>query len=254
MFRPSALSPFIYISPSLSKEDLAASPMAINGMNLIRYIDDHGGIPLTQALGSFHRKCVEWAAHEFQWPGYEPEVLYSSNKVLNEADFPPLSILHWALQDLRIIRHYKGTAVLTKKGRAMLGQHGELQALVAEWMLMAPLQDELPSEAAIFWDLRRMLSVISDRLVDWMPLWEFTGLAVPVDLFPTTGPLEATHEASLFIAYNLVRPLTWLGALEQEKHDVSGLTTTERQIRKTSLFEKFLRISLPSGGTAGSLH
>ncbi|OOO46608.1 hypothetical protein BS630_23470 [Rhizobium laguerreae] len=100
-------------------------------MKLLRYAEQNGGVPLTQSLGAFHRKCVEWAAHEFQWPGYEPEILYSVNKVLNEPDFPPLSILHWALQDLRIIRHSKGRAVLTKRGRSILGNHGELQAVLA---------------------------------------------------------------------------------------------------------------------------
>ncbi|WP_426233518.1 hypothetical protein [Pararhizobium sp. DWP3-4] len=85
-------------------------------MKLLRYVKQNGGISLTQSLDAFHRKCVEWAAREFQWPGYEPEILYSVNKVLNEPDLPPLSILHWALQDLRIIRHCKGRALLAKHG------------------------------------------------------------------------------------------------------------------------------------------
>ncbi|TCR62906.1 hypothetical protein EV561_1736 [Rhizobium sp. BK376] len=114
MFRQSTLSPLIFISSDLSEQELADSPLAINGMKLLRYAEQSGGIPLTQSLGAFHRKCVEWAAHEFRWPGFEPDVLYSVNKVLNEPDFPPLSILHQALQELRLIRHYKGTAVLTK--------------------------------------------------------------------------------------------------------------------------------------------
>lgn len=124
MFRASTLSPFVYLTPALAERDLVGSPLAINGMKLLHYIERNGGVPLTQSLGgAFRRKCVEWAAQEFQWPRYEPEVLYSVNKVLNEPDFPPLSVVHWALRDIRIIRHYKGMALLTKRGRSVLGNH-----------------------------------------------------------------------------------------------------------------------------------
>jgi hypothetical protein len=148
MFRPSTLSPFVFLSPSLSQHDVFGSPLTINRMKLLHYVENNGGSPLTQSMDAFHRKCVEWSAQEFRWPGYEPQILYSVNNVLNEPDFPPLSILHWALQDLRIIRHYKGRAVLTKRGRSILGNHGELQAVLAEWMPAAPLRERLPPEAA----------------------------------------------------------------------------------------------------------
>lgn len=76
-------------------------------------------------------------------------------------------MLHWALQNLRIIRHYKGMALLTKRGKSVFGNHGELQAALAERMLAEPLQDNLsPEAAALFWDLRHMLGVISNRLGD----------------------------------------------------------------------------------------
>lgn len=51
------------------------------------HTEQHGGIQITK-LGNFYKKCVEWAAEEFQWPGYEPAELYAVNKVLNEPDFP----------------------------------------------------------------------------------------------------------------------------------------------------------------------
>lgn len=255
MFRPSTLSPFVYLSPALLQDELVTSPLATNGMKLLRYVEQNDGVPLTQSLGAFHRKCVEWAAREFQWPGYEPEILYSVNKVLNEPDFPPLSVLHWALQDLRIIRHYKGRALLTKRGRSILGNHGDLQALLAEWMLAAPLQERLSSEAAaLFWDLRHMLGIVSTRLGDWVTLGDYTEWALPVVLFPARGPLGPLHEAGRFIAHNLVRPLTWLGVLENSPQNVSAMPMMDRQFRKTVLFDKFFKIGLPIGIDAVILH
>ncbi|OJF98210.1 hypothetical protein AX761_12725 [Rhizobium sp. 58] len=140
-----------------------------------------------QSLGAIHRKCVEWAAHEFQCPGFEREILYSVNKVLNEPDFSPISILHWALEDLRVIRHCKGRALLTKRSRSILGNHGELQAVLAEWMLAAPMLDSFyPEAAALFWDLRHLLGIVSNRLGDWVTLGNFIDWALPVGLFPHT--------------------------------------------------------------------
>ncbi|MCM2443047.1 hypothetical protein HGO34_25425 [Agrobacterium vitis] len=177
------------------------------------------------------------------------------NKVLNEPDFPPLSVLHWALQDLRIIRHYKGRALLTKRGRSILGNHGDLQALLAEWMLAAPLQERLSSEAAaLFWDLRHMLGIVSTRLGDWVTLGDYTEWALPVVLFPARGPLGPLHEAGRFIAHNLVRPLTWLGVLENSPQNVSAMPMMDRQFRKTVLFDKFFKIGLPIGIDAVILH
>lgn len=243
------------MSPALSQHDVIGSPLAINGMKLLHYVEQNGGIPLTQSLGAFHRKCVEWAVHEFQWPGFEPESFYSVNKVLNEPDFPPLSIPHWALQDLRIFRHTKGRAVLTKRGRSILGNHGELQAVLAEWMLAAPLQESLSAEAAaLFWDLRHMLGIVSTRMCDWVTLGDLTGWAIPVELFPARGPLGPRHDAGWFIAHNLVRPLTWLGALENAPQNVPAMSMMDRQFRKTELFDQFFRIGLPIGIGAVSLH
>ncbi|MND75391.1 hypothetical protein D3C80_670060 [compost metagenome] len=242
MFRPSTLSPLIFISPDLSEQDLVDSTLAINGMRLLRYAEQSGGIPLTQSLAAFHRKCVEWAAHEFRWPGFEPEVLYSVNKVLNEPDFPPLSILHEALQDLRLIRHYKGKAILTKAGRSVIGDHGALQASLTEWILAAPLQDSLsPEAAALFWDLRHMLGVVSNRMGDWVTLGTFTEWALPVELFPGRGPFGPRHEASFFISYNFIRPLTWLGLLENSPHNTAGTAVTDRRFRKTEIFDKAIK-------------
>lgn len=247
MFRQSTISPLILISPNLSQQELVDSSLAINGMKLLRYAEQCGGIPLTQSLRAFHRKCVEWAAHEFRWPGFEPDVLYSVNKVLNEPDFPPLSILHEALQDLRLIRHYRGKAVLTKAGGSILGNHGVLQAFLTEWILAAPLQESLPPKAAaLFWNLRHMLDVVSNRMGDWVTLGTFTEWALPVELFPGREPFGPRHEASFFIAYNFIRPLTWLGLLQDSPQNTPSLAVTHRQFRKSEIFDKVIKITLPN--------
>jgi hypothetical protein len=250
LFRPSTLNDALLLNTSLTEADLAGSPMAVNGMKLLRYAEQHAGIPLTKTYRNFHRKCVEWAAEEFQWPGFEPKELYAVNKVLNEQDFLPLSILHEVFLDARLIRHRDGKAILTRAGSKMLGQYGELQAKIADWLLFSPMGADHPANE-LFWDLRHMLRLIDNRLSDWVTLEEFAEWAIPLDLFPESRPLSPNFEAYLFIAINLVRPLTWLGLLEQAKGDLPAMNIKDRMLRKTPLFDQSVRVLLPSGETSG---
>ncbi|MFP3546943.1 hypothetical protein SB748_26290 [Rhizobium sp. SIMBA_035] len=136
-----------------------------------------------------------------------------------------------------------------------MGIMGELQAVLAEWMLAAPMQDRLSPEAAVlFWDLRHMLGIVSTRLGEWVTLGDFTGWALPVELFPASGPIGPRHEAGLFIANSLVRPLTWLGVLENSPQNVPAMSMMDNQFRKTVLFDKFFRIGLATRLEAVSLH
>lgn len=249
MFKNSILHPDVYLNASLSAEDLTLSLLATNGMKVLRQASTLGGIPLTKS-GAFYRKFVEWAAEDFQWPGFEPSILYSVNKVLNEPDLPPLSLLHDILLTARLMRHLKGRAVLTKVGKAILGHPGSLQVVITERLLTEPYLDHVPLEAVpIFWDMRHMLGVVGNRLDNWATVGDFTEWVVPVDLFPSAGPFGPRYEASFFIASNLVRPLSWLGLVEEAERNTPGTKMDERLIRKSQLFDRFVRILSPSASS-----
>ncbi|MGB3812110.1 MAG: hypothetical protein WA950_02690 [Shinella sp.] len=134
----------------------------------------------------------------------------------------------------------------------MLGEYGELQVHLAEWILKEPYYDRIPAHAApLFWDLGHILGVVSNRLGDWVKLGDFTEWAVPVDLFPQSGPLGNRHAASFFIASNLVRPLTWLGVLEESDENSTTTPIQERLIRKAESFERLFKIAAPVYGGTG---
>ena len=126
MISVSRIAPFILLNEGLGFSDLSGSPMCVNGMKLLIHARDSDGIPLTRS-GAFFRKFVTWAAESFHWPEYEAEKLYVANKVLNEPDFFPLAVMHDLLLGARLMRHYNGKAVLTKTGKAMIGDYGALQ-------------------------------------------------------------------------------------------------------------------------------
>ena len=255
MMLPSKIGPHILLNAGLPLEDLEVSPLCVNGIKLLTYANDLGGIPLTQSMANFNRRCVEWAAEEFYWPGYKPADLYAMNKVLNEPDFPPLFGLHSIFLNARLIRHFKGKAVLTKAGKALLGQHGKLQAKLFDQAFFDsdPYGSDPRVIEAGLWNIEHILSVVSNRLGNWLSLEDFTGLSVPVDIFPTTGPLGANHNAMLYVALNAVRPLSWLGLVEVVEGQGGKGDLAGRHLRKTPLFEKFIRLASFQVGSA-SLH
>ena len=211
----------------------------MNGMKLLQHVAENGGIELTKS-GFFNRKYVVWAAEEFQWPNYQPTQIYRLNKVLNEQDFPPLSVMHELMLLGRLIRHRKGFAVLTPAGKAMLGNFGMLQAQLFETYFNTYDfgSDERFPKYIEHDDFRHFFGVVANRLGDWVTLSDFAHWCLPIALIPSNlGRPE--FEACLHMSSNLVRPLCWLGLMEE---DVAPRMTPmeQRRIRKTELFDKFL--------------
>ena len=222
----------------------------MTGISTLAYMRDHDSVQLTKA-GVFNRKFVVWAVEEFKWPGYTAEKLYRINKVLNEDDVPRLVYLHGLLRTAKLIRHVKGRAVLTQAGKTLVGDHGRLQAVLFETLFTRfdfayferwPI--EMPDA-----DTLHFLGVIWNRLGDWVDYPEFASWCLPIDILP---PQRRTPEegAMSYLATRLVRPLAWLGLLEQQEPSRLAPIFTKK-LRKTKLFDQFLRIELihNQGGT-----
>lgn len=242
MIRPSRISSDVLINESLGASDLAASPMCANGMKLLIYARDNEGITLTKS-GGFFRKFVTWAAHEFGWPEHEPEKLFAVNKVLNEQDFFPLAVMHSLLLSTRLIRHYKGKAVLTKAGRAIIGDYGGLQALLFD-VYFATLDlseyERFPIEHEDA-DLRHYLGVVQNRLGDWVVLADFARWCLPLDII-TMPRIDPVTDACFHLISRLIRPLIWMGLLERQSEQ-DRTRIEQRYYRKTILFDRFIRIA-----------
>src|SRR5690606_30715681 len=117
------------------RDDLESQPDA-QGNPFCQHNLEHGGIGLT-ATKAFKRDFVHWAVEHFQWPGKTAEEMFRYNKVLNEADFPPLELLLFMLIRLRLGRHYKGTFRATNDGRMYAGQPGALFDKLVPFFLLA---------------------------------------------------------------------------------------------------------------------
>jgi hypothetical protein len=209
-------------------------------MLTLKYIGVHGGIGLTKN-GAFNRKFVTWAVDEFQWPRYTAEELYVINKVLNEDDVPPLPYLHHLLLAAKLIRHARGQAILTNAGKKHFGQPGLIQVALFEAFFTRfdfAAHERWPIEMREA-DTLHFLGVVHHRLTDWVPYPEFAGWCLPIfALQAQRGTPE--EDAMSYLATRLIRPLKWLGLVEEkEGRRYAPLNTI--QLRKTSLLDSFIR-------------
>lgn len=238
--RPSEIASDILIADSLSPDVLSGSLLCLNGMRLLEYAREQGGIGLTKS-GGFVRTCVNWAAGTFERPRFTMADLMSANRVLNEPDFPPLAILHDLMLGSKLMRHYAGKAVLTKSGAKIIGDHGKLQALMFDtYFAKLNLADyeRFPIDGFQF-DYSRALWVINNLGDQRIELGKLADLCLPVDLIvsPVLTPL---HEACFFMMSNVVRPLNWFGLIDVSA-DSRQTPIASRSLQRTKLFAAFLK-------------
>jgi len=234
------VSPHLFLNDALDEEALAGSRLCGAAMTVLRCATDPSGIGLTKS-GAFNRRFVTWAVDKFRWPHYTAADLAVVNRVLNEDDVSPLSYLHELLLVAKLIRHAKNNVLLTKNGREHLGQPGRLQAVLFEMFFTRfdfAARERWPIEMPDA-DTFHFLAVIHTRLADWVGYPEFASCCLPIFALPAQrGTPE--EDAMFYLTTRLVRPLTWLGLLEQDEARRFQPIQTIR-LRKTALFDRFFR-------------
>ena len=121
----------IRLNQSLSLNDLSGSLVLNHARLVMGHMVAKTGVKLT-TTGNFNRKFVEQMVRDFRWPGFEPEVVWRFNRVLNEPDYLPLYFLHALIDVAGLGRKHKGTFRLSRLGRSLLPPEaaGELNAVL----------------------------------------------------------------------------------------------------------------------------
>lgn len=104
---------------------LQHSPLLRAAERTLCFVRDVGPIGLTKTK-AFKRSFVHWAARHVEWPGWSEEELLQYHKVINEADFPPLELIHFLLLRLKLARHVKDEFRLTSRGKSLSAHRGQL--------------------------------------------------------------------------------------------------------------------------------
>jgi hypothetical protein len=192
---------------------LAHSPLLKATLLTIGYIESNGPIGLTPAK-ALKRYFVQWAAEAFAWSHYTAEDLYAVNKVLNEADFPPLMVLHDLLLAAKLARHFKGAMQLTPLAKKLSARPAELWTLLARTLLFVldhskytRFDDALVGN----WDV--FLNVINVEAQHSVTEGRLCALLFGV----REGNIWAGDDYRLVAAFHIhvLRPLCWLGLLDE---------------------------------------
>ena len=226
---------------------LVHSPMVRAFEKIFTYIDEHGAIPLTPQK-AFKRSFVDWAAEQFDWPGYSKAELFVVNKVLNEIDFPPLVDIHDMMIALKMGRHYKREFRLTRAGKDLVGKPGSLFGMVTpsylfevDHLRFGRVRERILGN----WDI--FLNVLNVEAENGI-----TGLELRRELYgePEAGTGFDTIVSSLYV--QVLRPLCWTGLLHEQRQD--GLRLSTSYFTKTPLWRAALRLTTDDSVKPVMLH
>lgn len=229
----------IRLNGSLSLKDLQGSLILNHARLVMQHLETSGGIKLT-AGGNFNRKFVVQMVEEFEWPGYESEVIWKLNKVLNEEDFVPLNFLHGLLDVAGLVRKYKGTHRLSRLGRSFLSpdEAGELMVVLFDGLFQRynlgyldrwQVRDNFQAQIGLTLFL---MSKFADKL------------SSPEDLVTTTidpleehsGPFKPKH----IFRWRVLRYLEWFGLMETMPAAANDEWGSHDLYLKTPLYDLFL--------------
>jgi len=222
---------------------LTYSPIVRGCEKVFSWIAQHGGIPLTPSK-VFKRVFVHWAAKEFDWPGHTEADLFVVNKVLNEYDFIPLTLLHDLMIAMKLGRHYKGEFKLTKAGKALVDHPGQIFAEIVPFYLFRVDHAQLSrfDDDPILgnWDI--FLNVLNVETENGA-----TGADLRRVLYgePERVPFQKYDDTLGSLYIQVLRPLCWAGLLHQQRSEDS-FRSEDAVFRKTPLWKAVLQLETDS--------
>ena len=202
----------------------------------IVYAQENGGIGLTKGR-AFNRKFSTWAAENFNWPEYSAMKLLRIQKVLDEIDVVPVYVLHELLVSMRFGRHVKGVWKFNKEAETLATTPGKLQHELTKGFLFEFDHTKLqryPFVAPGNWDI--WLNIINIEAHGGVSEASLLKTFYGVECV-SAGDREFWNYAS-FLSWHVLKPLSWLGYLEETELD-GPLSPMDRTIwSKTALWQR----------------
>jgi hypothetical protein len=238
----------IQLEPSLTFEELGAARILINARLFLNLALDEGGIKAT-ATGNLTRKFVETMLDNMALRDGHAELVRIVNKVINEEDLFPLHVLRILLVQAGLARRTKGFFRVTKKGRALLSKAraGELYALLFFTMFrrfnLAYLSRG-PEQGGVQETIAYALYRFSRSASGWRNAETLAEeLLLPTVVERLDPPDYPGHVLSLCES-RIFNPLEEFGLLERRKLPSDEKLRRPYEVRKTELFDRFLKFKL----------
>jgi len=231
----------IRLNRSLSLSDLSGCLVLNHARLVMEHMAADKGVKLTTA-GNFNRNFVEQMVRDFRWPGFEPDVVWKYNKVLNEPDYVPLYLLHALIDLAGLGRKHKGTFRLSRLGRSLLPPEvaGELNTVLFDvtcnrynlaYLDRRSIKESFQPQIGLTLFL---MSRVAETPRSPEELLAITTL--PIDPPQSDFPF---HPEAIFRA-RVLRYLEWFGLLEKVRMAANDQVREQHLYRKTPLFDRFL--------------
>ncbi len=245
----------IYVHDDLSLAEAQQSRFFRNVRILHTALKEIGGTKAT-AAGNLNRKFVAEMLERIDLPPDHAEIIRSVKKVINEQDVWDLHITRVILELGGLIRRHSGMfKVIEKRSHLMEDEHaGTLYQLLfltffrqfnlayLDWMNEAPLvQSTIPVS----------LLIVSRLTEDWASVEEMAACLFPERVREQI--IEGAYSDNTpYIAHSrIIRPLVNFGLLEEREQEDRW---TERQVRKTDLFDRLLQFNVDVSSASAYLH
>jgi len=234
------------VNEALTLAELEPAPLLHNARMLLTALQDAGPAQAT-AAGNLNRRFVRAMVDAMRWREEFAADLREANRQINEEDLLDLHMVRVLLELIHLIRKRQGSFRITRAGRAALepSQAGPLYARVFRTLFRGLNLDYLyrgwPNPAmqqTVAYTLYRLASAAED--------WRATAALANHVLLPEVleeerdqpQANEATSGWGLW--GRVLRPLEWLGVIEERRVQGSEPFAYHIEVRKTALYDRVL--------------
>ena len=240
----------VVLNKELSLNDLDKAEILTNARVFLRALLESRGTKATSA-GNLNRKFVQQMVEMMTWPTGFLEDLRSFRKTWNEEDVFLLHILRVVLVLGGLVRKFKGSFRVTKKGERLTQENdaGDLYATLFQTFFRKfnlGYLDRCPECLGVQQTIAYSLFMVSRHATNWVSPQQLarklflTAVSAEIPLSPYGNDDEV-----LISETRILRPLVRFGLIERQDREERALFRLPLgRIRKTVLFDAFLNFSL----------
>ena len=233
----------------IGPDDVRDADLLANARTFLTAVQEAGGIRATSA-DNLPRAFVALMLERLRFPAGRVEDIRRYHKTINERDVSVLHVLRVILEVAKLVRRLRGKFVLRPAGRELLAESraGTLYVRLFRSVLrefnLAYLDRAGPESHALQYTIAFSLYRLSTAARDWRDPYELATEVVLPNVYDEMVDPRWDNAAPIRIAARLLPPLVWFGLLE--RRDLPSPNSFDRpyQVRKTDLFDRFIRFRL----------
>ena len=236
-------------------EAALAAPLLIGARLLLERAVEQDGLVLTKA-GYLKRADVWHVFDRTEWPGFDKATTLAMNKVINEQDAYGVFFTRIALEAAGLLRKRAGVLKATRVGKSKLA--GEAApALLGElfwavfWKMNLQDFDRNPLPVWPQHHVGLALWCLSVTAHEWSSAEYLTPLCTLMDMIDQPMARDLPGFA---MVTRVLRPLTWLGLMENRTRKRASGWMEDEDFRKTPFFDQMLSFNVEMVGNKEMRH